>query len=722
MGNNLLKLNDSKTDVTILASPHDLPRVQHHSLDSLVLEYNDVISGIVDNYAPQKKHTMVVRSKVPWFTEEIKEAKRKCRQLERKWRQTHLTIHREMFQAQRLCLKMTINKSKSSYFNSKIINCSGDQKKLFKITKDLLHTKDTVSLPKYTSAEALATRFNEYFTTKIVNIRDELDLLVTNDDMQPEVSTSQPLLHTFKPTSHDEIRKIIKESSGASCCLDPWPTWLLKDYLDDVTPIVTNIVNNSLQDGEMPASLKNAVLRPLLKKSGLDPEILKNYRPISNIPYIAKVVEKVVASTLNDHMSEHHMHEPLQSAYKSAHSTESALLRVQNDLLMAMDNKKNSYLVLLDLSAAFDTVDHTYLIGRMASRLRIGGSALQWFTSYLTGRTQRVKIGDAFSSLVHILFGVPQGSVLGPLLYLVYTLPIGDIIRQHRLKYHIYADDTQLYVSFDVANPNNQEDALCRIQRCIEDISTWMAFNKLKLNSDKTEVIILSSAFNRHTPDLSNVLIGDSPVILATTVRNLGVVFDRYLTMDAHITKMCSTAYYHLRNISSIRSVLNKKSAVMLIHAFVTSRIDYCNSLLAGVSKLALSKLQRVQNMAARMVMRIKKCEHITPILKELHWLPVEHRIKFKVLLLTFKSIHGDAPAYLSELIIQRRPTRQLRSSEHLMLDVPKTRLKSACDRTFTYQAARLWNALPLNIRSAQTLLTFKNKLKTFLFNASFNE
>jgi len=162
-----------------------LSSVQHHSLDSLVLEYNDVISGIVDNYAPQKKHTMVVRSKVPWFTEEIKEAKRKCRQLERKWRQTHLTIHREMFQAQRLCLKMTINKSKSSYFNSKIINCSGDQKKLFKITKDLLHTKDTVSLPKYTSAEALATRFNEYFTTKIVNIRDELDLLVTNDDMQP---------------------------------------------------------------------------------------------------------------------------------------------------------------------------------------------------------------------------------------------------------------------------------------------------------------------------------------------------------------------------------------------------------------------------------------------------------------------------------------------------------------------------------------------------------
>ena len=160
----------------------------------------------------------------------------------------------------------------------------------------------------------------------------------------------------------------------------------------------------------------------------------------------------------------------------------------------------------------------------------------------------------------------------------------------------------------------------------------------------------------------------------------------------------------------------------MLIHAFVTSRIDYCNSLLAGVSKLALSKLQRVQNMAARMVMRIKKCEHITPILKELHWLPVEHRIQFKVLLLTFKSIHGDAPAYLSELIIQRRPTRQLRSSEHLMLDVPKTRIKSAGDRTFTYQAARLWNALPLNIRSAQTLLTFKNKLKTFLFNASFNE
>ena len=276
-----------------------------------------------------------------------------------------------------------------------------------------------------------------------------------------------------------------------------------------------------------------------------------------------------------------------------------------------------------------------------STRLGIGGTALSWFRSYLTGRTLKVLIGDSLSALVYLLFGVPQGSVLGPILFSIYTLPLGDIIRRHGLGYHIYADDTQLYLSFDLGNPVSQTDAKLKLERCIIEIQDWMKFNKLKLNGDKTEIVLLSSQFNRREVHIDNIQIGDVDIKPSSSARNLGVIFDSHLTMDIHVRKVCSTAYYHLRNISSIRRSLTRESATSLVHAFVSSRVDYCNSLLSGISKSSLQKLQRVQNMAARLIVGLKKRDHITPTLKSLHWLPVEQRIMFKVLFITFKIIQG---------------------------------------------------------------------------------
>jgi hypothetical protein len=578
-------------------------------LDDMVKEYNEVVLGLMDHHAPLCTHTMVSRPSVPWYNDDITEAKRKCRRLERQWRNSRLTVHREMFQTQREHLRFLIDSAKSSYFNAKIVECTGDQKRVFKIANDLLHIGKCTTLPKYTSSEQLAKRFSDYFVTKITKIREKLD---SEPLEQVQHDTPDPLLQTFKPATQDEIRHIVKESSNASCNLDPWPTTILKDNLDCVLPVLTDIVNKSLSEGQMPSSLKEAILRPLLKKPGLDSEVLKNYRPISNLAFLSKLIEKVVAARITEHMTVHQMHEPLQSAYKAAHSTESALLRVQNDILTAMDQKKATFLVLLDLSAAFDTVDHPILIQRMSDRLRIGGTALSWFKSYLEDRTQKVSINDALSLAIRLLFGVPQGSVLGPLLYLIYTLPIGDIIRRHRLMYHLYADDTQLYVSFDLSDPTSMMDSQNRILNCVAEIKRWMALNKLKLNADKTEVIMISSTFSRHQPTLTDFHIGDDRVSPSVNVRNLGVVFDIHLSMNSHITKVCSAAYYHLRNICRIRNVLTLDSAKSITHAFVTARLDYCNSLLSGMPQSAISKVQRVQNMAAKMMTRMKKFDHVT--------------------------------------------------------------------------------------------------------------
>ena len=254
--------------------------------------------------------------------------------------------------------------------------------------------------------------------------------------------------------------------------------------------------------------------------------------------------------------------------------------------------------------------------------------------------------------------------------------------------YHLYADDTQLYVYFDLSDPTSMMDSQNRILNCVAEIKRWMALNRLKLNADKTEVIMISSTFRRHHPTLTDFHIGDDRVSPSVNVRNLGVVFDIHLSMNSHITKVCSAAYYHLRSICRIRNVLTLDAAKSITHAFVTARLDYCNSLLSGMPKSAISKLQRVQNMAAKMVTRMKKFDHGTPILKYLHWLPIEYRIQFKVLLLAFRAMNGTAPQYLTDMISIHQPRRLLRNSHALELNIPQSRLRSAGDRTFSFQAA----------------------------------
>lgn len=260
------------------------------------------------------------------------------------------------------------------------------------------------------------------------------------------------------------------------------------------------------------------------------------------------------------------------------------------------------------------------------------------------------------------------------------------------------------------------------MEDCISEVRNWMVSHSLMMNDTKTEFLIIGSRQQLSKVQIDRVIVGESEIKPVKAVRNLGAWFDSNMSMNTHVGKVCSKAFFSFYNIRQIRKFLTEKSTKILVHGFVTSHVDYCNSLLYGLPKYQYERLQRVLNAAARIVCLVPKFDHITPVLRRLHWLPVQYRVTFKILLLVYKSLHGKAPGYLCQLLKTKPVGRyDLRSNDQDLLMVPSTTLKTLGDRSFAKAGPILWNSLPIDIRQSSSVDSFKNRLKTFLFNKAFN-
>ena len=701
---------------THLASdPHD------SSADGLVAHYNATLSGSLDSLAPLKTRTVSYTRPAPWFTTELRTQKSTGRQLERRYKRSGLTVHLEAYKEHVRAYKVALSQAKTQYYSTLITNQQNHPRLLFSTINRLLRPLDP---PLPSGAPDLCTKFLDFFQDKVESIHQQLLVPAHLPPHTPQPLGVAPLdvrlpqcsLSFFSPVCAPQVAKLVTKAKASTCSLDPMPTALVKACLPALCPIMVNIINSSLASGLVPDSLKMASVTPILKKPGLDRDDSNNYRPISNLPFLSKILERAVAAQLHQHMANHELYETFQSGFRPHHSTETTLIKITNDLLIAADSGHISILVLLDLSAAFDTVSHTILLTRLSDYLGLTGSALSWFQSYLTNRKQFVTIRDSSSTPAPVNHGVPQGSVLGPLLFTIYMLPLGQIIRHHGLSFHSYADDTQLYLS---TKPSTQLPPQSLVN-CLHAIKIWMSSNFLKLNSNKTELMVVApKALLRKVGDLHLDVDGCS-FSPSSEVRNLGVILDPTLSFQSHIRFITKSAFFHLKNISRLRQSLSDSVAETLIHAFVTSRLDYCNGVLSGVPSKALDRLQYVQNSAARVLTRTKPWQHITPTLIHLHWLPVKSRITYKILLLTYKSLNALAPQYLSNLLHPYTQPRNLRSSGTGQLSIPHTRMQTFGDRAFSVTAPTLWNSLPIELRNAPSLDTFKRLLKTHLFTKAY--
>ena len=358
---------------------------------------------------------------------------------------------------------------------------------------------------------------------------------------------------------------------------------------------------------------------------------------------------KNVLSHVSSYLNSHNLYNTCQSAYRHGHSTETALLNVVDDLFLSLNKGNISLLALLDFSSAFVTIDHPILVHRLHTDLAFTDSVLQWFSSYLTDRMHYVSLSNHCFAFALVHSGVPQGSVLGHMLYTMYIKPFSAIIDSHSIIRHSFADDIQLLMS---APPAKISELLHSMQSFMSGVKAWATVNMHRLNDNKTDLMLVTSKRTRHLHGLpTSITIDNAQIPFKQSVKNLVFTLDCHVTMNAHVSNIARTCYFELRRLASIRRFLTSTATATLVSAFVLSRIDYCNLLLFGSTHDVTFNLQRMQNHAARVILRLPTSSCITTQLRSLHWLPVKVRSTYKIACLCYQCHSSTAPSYVADML-----------------------------------------------------------------------
>ena len=682
-----------------------LNNLQVSDFTTTVDTFHSSLQKIVDVHAPLRSKEICIKPNSPWFDAEYSALRRLRRKAEKRYRKSGSEVDKNEFKRLRYATTASANEKKRAFYKARLENCS--PKVLFANINILLDEESETVYPTGSSDLEIANNFVAFFQDKVTKLRSRIPVAPCSDSAE-NLNISK--LTSFRPTTPDEIRSIISSFPIKCSPMDPLPANLLKNYTTLFIDVWTRIVNLSFEYGSMDG-LKHSVITPLLKDTICkeNSDLYSNYRPITNLLFLSKLIERVVAVRIDEHMIENDLYLDCQFGYRKGHSTESLLIKVFNELLSACDISVPSIVILLDLSAAFDTVDHNKLLEILRLEIGIDGIALQWFRSFLKGRKFRTKINQTYSTEVELMFGVPQGSVLGPILFTIYIRGLYKLTEIRRAyKIEGFADDNQLTTQFLV---QLQVEALGKsIADCINQVSQWMNEHFLFLNESKTKILVVAPPAIQKCISIGGVILNKSCIRFVNSAKNLGVQIDNCLSMEQQIQKVVKGCYLTIRKLSSIRCVLTQDQMKTMVCNKILSRLDYCNSLYHGLSIQLIGTLQRVQNSALRLLLKNNIPLHspISPFFLQMHWLKVRERIRYKLLLTTHKCIINNEPRALRTLL------KFTDSNRTMFLFETKVRTIYG-NRCFSHAAPKLWNRLPSEIRFEIDTDTFKKRLKSFL-------
>ena len=683
--------------------------------------FMDNLKRVIDHHAPVVKKTKLILSK-PFTNDEIRKVKRIKRKAERKFRKSGSLDDRDTFKKAVKDVVETVRISENKFYSDKLSSVKNDPKSVYNIINHLLNKGKQRNLPDSSNQLDLADNFAIFFHEKIRKIRNLIRSSTKESTSTSSISTeitsgrnSNSTLTSFEKVNKESLQTILVATKNKYASIDDIPTDTLKLIKSISIDNILELINCSLESGVFPNSLKISHVTPVLKDRRGNMNSLSNYRPVISPPFLSKIIEKDVFMQLKSHLEENNLFSKYQSAYKANHSCETALLKIYEDLLCMMKPNTGIVMVFLDFSAAFDTIDHSILLQKLNSQFLIKGTALAWFESFLKDRSFAVNIDNNISRSFLVEQGVPQGSVLGPVLFSLYTQEVYKIVNSYNFNIHMFADDIQIYFQCD-----NSKYQLEQLKKCLEEIKEWARSNFLKLNPDKTKFLTISG--KRSNPLIfSNFL---NHFSFETKVKNLGFFLDSSLDFSAQINKVCQTGFALLRNLWRISSKLSDTSLkIQIVQSCILTHIDYCNSLYVSLPGCQIKKLQRLMNASIRFIYNIRLSDDysITEYMQKCHFLPVKARIDYKICLLVYKIMSGAAPSYLKELVRPKDSLQSLRVyRDQFLLDEPKLDQNEQKNRRFSIAAPKIWNGLPLEVRQSDSLHIFKIRLKSYLFSKHF--
>ena len=657
-----------------------------------------------DAHAPLRRKK--VRRTIPWSTPEIVALSRRKLRLYRAWKRSRLPGDQAALHEAGRDLKRAVRRAKRAYVARELAQTSNHWKVFNKIVPG--RQKPSHQFPG--DHAVLAQDFNDYYCRVGQQTADQVDALArtlgipSGVRLPPLQIPEGQLFSTFQAVGVDVVRRaVMRMGSGKAPGPDGINPRLLKMALPVIAFPLAHLIDRSLRGGVFPECWKHGVVVAVPKvPRASTPDAT---RPITLLNTMSKVCERVAHDQLQSYLESNGRVNPMQSGSRKGHSTETLLLEVKEQVTKALDDKQVSIGVLIDLSKAFDSLDHGVLLRKLANS-GIGGTACDWMRSYLTGRTQATRIGDSTSSTKGVQYGVPQGSILGPMLFGLYMKDFSDVV--NCLKLRFFVDDTQGFAS---CKPEQVHQTVVSINDDLSRLTEKLCSEHLLVNPKKTQVIVFGTApMLRRVPRVT-LRVAGTDVEASSEVTNLGVVMDESLTMSSHVSKVVSKCLGALRQISHVRHLFDPKHLATLVDSLVFSRLYYCASVFAGTSKKNMERLQRVQNYASKVVLGGRKFDHASDLIRRLGWLRVANEFDKRSLSMSFKIRKGLAPAYLAHLGWGIPRDDALRPSRHERTVRARTQLQA---NSFHHRMVAAWGELPEEVVNAPSIHVFTSALAKF--------
>ncbi|KAG7310994.1 hypothetical protein JYU34_003847 [Plutella xylostella] len=675
-------------------------------IDERVTMFNSLLTNLFNKHAPLRP-VRVKQLPAPWLTDKIKGFMTKRDHAKYRYKKQPTEENLKVYKELRNRCNRVCRDAKRRYIHTSIENCDNSQ--LWNFLKTLGIGKSKANSNFDIDLSAL----NKHFSTPPLVLNDQIRTEALNHLSSLPIPDCPSF--NFKLVTGRDVKRCISDITSKAVGIDDIGARMIVSILDVILPHITNLMNYSLLCSSFPSLWKKAFILPLPKVP--NPTSLSQFRPISILPFLSKVLERLVFEQLSSYLSNNQLLNSFQSGFRPGHSTVTALIKVTDDIRHNIDDQKLTVLALLDFSNAFNSVDFELLLGVIQS-LNVSPAVTKWFESYLKGRQQCVRTDAESSSWCQVLAGVPQGGVLSPLLF---SLFINILANKLTSNYHLYADDLQLYAG---APPESLNTAVSCINENLEIISKWVKSFGLLLNPSKSQAIILGSSRMLRKIDVSAVMrvTYDQTVIpYVASVKNLGVIMDCTLSWIPQVDAVSKKMFASFHSLKRLQYFLPLNTKVTLAQSLLLPILDYADVSYLDLTEELLNKLERLQNLCIRFIFGLRKYDHISEYRAQLQWLPIRLRRNTHILNILYSVLNNpSSPQYLKckfSFLCSHSQGRALRSVENKLLSIPDHNAASYSD-SFAMKAACLWNSLPEEVRQSPSMATFKKNVRHHYFES----